>query len=88
METSQPQILAQCLLSNYEDLDTRIVVTHKLASLYGWTWKEIWEQTPYEVIKELIKLIDALEKDEGAFLCPEERAGYKNLLRQYGKKEN
>lgn len=72
-------------MSQYDDIDEDVKITHKLASNYGWTWKQIWKETPYPKLKQLLKLIDMLENDQNAFLCPCEIASYKNLIRRYGK---
>ncbi len=42
---------------DYDDFDEKVKITHKLAEIYGWTWKEIWEDTPYPVVKQLLQLI-------------------------------
>lgn len=69
-------------LDKYKDIRPDVIAFHKLASMYGWTWQE-FKQCPYPVLKQLLTLLDLLEKDQQAFLCPEEAAGFKNLLRQY-----
>lgn len=71
---------------DYEEFDEQITVTHKLASTYGWTYHYIWHELPYPILKGLVKYIDMLQKDQDRFFCPEEIAGYKNLVRRFGKK--
>lgn len=66
----------------YKGIDADVIAFHKLASMYGWSWKD-YKECPYPILKQLLKLIDTLESDQQAFLCPEEAAGFKNLLRQY-----
>jgi hypothetical protein len=43
------------------------------------------KDTPWDLIKDLLKLIDLLENDENAFLGPADVAGFKNLLRRFKK---
>lgn len=71
----------------YSEFDQQIIITHKLAMAYKWSYNQIWEETPYPVIKGLMKLLTLLERDQEAFLCPEEVAGYKNLVREHGTKK-
>ena len=69
-----------------EEYQEKVRITHKLASTYGWTYHYIWQYLPYKMMKALSAHIDELRKDQDRFLCPEEIAGYKNLLRRFGKK--
>ena len=70
-----------------DELEEIIRITHKLASTYGWSYKEIWDETPYPILKRLYIHILALEGDQEKFLNAAEVAMYKTLKRMYPKKE-
>ena len=70
-----------------DELEEMVRITHKLASTYGWSYKEIWDETPYPILKRLYVHILALEGDQEKFLNATEAAIYKSLKRMYPKKE-
>lgn len=79
-------------MSDYSGFSEKTIILHKLASNYGWTYKDIFGPPedcpcPYPTVKEIVKLLDMLEKDQAAFLSPIEAAEYKNLLRQHPPKD-
>ncbi len=66
---------------SYEEFSERVLITHRLASSYGWTYKQIWSETPYPILKSLCKLLDKLEHDQHKFINIIEAAVFKNLKR-------
>jgi len=75
-------------MSGYEEFNEKDLITHRLASAYGWTYKQIWHETPYTTIKALCKILDKLEKDQDRFVSPIEAAIFKCLLRMYPPKKD
>ena len=71
--------------NKYKDIDPETILVHRLASYYGWTYEDI-KKTPWQLVKNLLKLLDCLESDENAFVGPYEVAGFKNLVRRFKPK--
>lgn len=83
----QIRLAEQAMKGDYADFSQKALITHKLASAYGWNHDEIWKMCPYPLMKELLKLLDTLEKDQKVFISPVEAAIFKCLLRLYPPKD-
>lgn len=80
---------------DYSEFSEKVIITHKLASAYGWDYFQIWgsedgsvKGCPYPILKDIIKLLDMLEKDQNAFVNINEAGHYKNLLRLHPPKKD
>lgn len=73
--------------TGYDKYSQRALITHKFASAYGWNVHEIWKMCDYPLMKELLKLLEELEKDENAFLNINEAGMYKIAKRLYSTKK-
>ena len=75
-------------MTDYSKFDEDVIIAHKLASLYSWSWFDIFGvPLPYPKLKQLLELRSELENDENAFIDSTEVAIFKNLKRMFPAKD-